>query len=139
MSIMVSSVNFPKGRSGCYIMTTPMVKNLVKFGETSSLYERLGKQAQRFAKCAGFAGRKDAKLAGWTSDPTKVVEWVDMPESCTEQRQAYEDKIREALVQAGATQFVRVLDNNNKESGEYYIIPDDLQTITVEGRVLKVR
>ena len=139
MSIMVSSINFPKGRSGCYIMTTPMVKNLVKFGETNSLYERLGKQAQRFAHCAGFAGRKEAKAAGWVKDPTVVIDWIDLPNTSTEEREAFEDKIREALVKAGATQFVRVSTNNNKESGEYYIIPDDLQTIVVDGKILKVR
>ena len=139
MSIMVSSINFPKGRPGCYIAGTPMVKNLIKFGETDSLYERMGKQAQRFAHCAGFAGRKEAKAAGWTKDPTVVIDWVDLPNTCTEQRQAFEDKIREALVKAGATQFVRVTTNNNRESGEYYIIPDDLQTIVVDGKVIKVR
>ena len=139
MSIMVSSINFPKGRSGCYIMATPMVPNLIKFGETSSLYERLGKQAQRFAHCAGFAGRKEAKAAGWKNDPTRVVDWIDLPNTCTEEREAFEDKIREALIAAGATQFVRVSTNNNKESGEYYIIPDDLQTIVVDNRTIQVR
>ena len=137
--MVVSNVNFPKGRAGCYIMATPMVKNLVKFGETNSLYERLGKQAQRFAHCAGFAGRKEAKEAGWKNDPTRVVDWIDLPNTCTEERQAFEDKIRQSLIEAGATQFVRVVSNNNRESGEYYIIPDDLQTITVDGHTLKVR
>ena len=135
----ISAISFPKGRAGCYIMATPMVPNLIKFGETSSLYERLGKQAQRFAHCAGFTGRKEAKAAGWVKDPTVVIDWIDLPNTHTEEREAFEDKIREALEKAGAKQFVRVSTNNNKESGEYYIIPDDLQTIVVDGKVIKVR
>lgn len=125
--------------SGCYIMSSTMSPNLIKFGETSDLYQRWGKAKQRFARCAGFDGAKGAKEAGWNlRTAVKVEDWIPMPGSNQDEREAFEDKIREALESEGATPFVRVEENNNNRS-EYYTIPADLQTITVDGIMIHLR
>lgn len=125
--------------SGCYIMSSTMSPNLVKFGETTDLYQRWGKAKQRFARCAGFDGAKGAKEKGWNlKSAIRVEDWIPMPNSSQEERESFEDKIREALEAAGSTVFVRVAENNNNRS-EYYTIPADLQTITVDGIMIHLR
>ena len=125
--------------SGCYIMSSAMSPNLVKFGETTDLYQRWGKAKQRFARCAGFDGAKGAKEKGWNlKSAIRVEDWIPMPNSSQEERESFEDKIREALEAAGSTVFVRVAENNNNRS-EYYTIPADLQTITVDGIMIHLR
>lgn len=125
--------------SGCYIMSSTMSPNLVKFGETTDLYQRWGKAKQRFARCAGYLGAKDAKEAGWNlKSAVKVEDWIPMPGSSQDERENFEDLIREALEKAGAVPFIRVADNNNDRS-EYYTIPADLQTITVDGIMIHLR
>ena len=136
------AIYFPndyKSGSGCYIMSSAMSPNLVKFGETTDLYQRWGKAKQRFARCAGFDGAKAAKEKGWNlKTAVKVEDWIPMPESTQDEREAFEDKIREALESAGAVPFVRIEENNNNRS-EHYMIPVDLMTIEVDGILIHLR
>ena len=136
------AIYFPndyKSGSGCYIMSSAMSPNLVKFGETTDLYQRWGKAKQRFARCAGFDGAKAAKEKGWNlKTAVKVEDWIPMPESTQDEREAFEDKIREALEKAGAVPFIRIEENNNNRS-EHYLIPVDLMTITVNGIMIHLR
>lgn len=125
--------------SGCYIMSSTMSPNLVKFGETTDLYQRWGKAKQRFARCAGFDGAKAAKEKGWNlKTAVRVEDWIPMPESTQDEREAFEDKIREALEKAGAVPFIRIEENNNNRS-EHYLIPVDLMTIEVDGILIHLR
>lgn len=125
--------------SGCYIMSSTMSPNLIKYGETTNLYQRWGKAKQRFARCAGFLGALDAKDAGWNlRTAIKVEDWIPMPGSTQDDRKAMENLIREALEKAGATPFVRVSENSNDRS-EYYMIPEKLMTIEVEGILIHLR
>lgn len=61
-----------------------------------------------------------------------------MPNSTQDEREAFESLIGEALEKAGAVPFIRVADNNNDRS-EYYTIPADLMTITVNGILIHLR
>ena len=125
--------------SGCYIMSSMMSPNLIKFGETTDLYQRWGKAKQRFARCAGFDGAKGAKEKGWNlKTAVKVEDWIPMPESTQDEREAFEDKIREALESAGAVPFIRIEENNNNRS-EHYLIPVDLMAIEVDGILIHLR